>query len=512
MKSFCPYHDRSCSEIHEGQLAPADIFFAYPSQPPMRVETIRGAIDRFRDAEGFDSAIDWSDLAIEGRVIFCAICEAIRSSSCVVADISGLNFNVLFEFGFAVGCGKPVWPLIEDREQELRTYSAFRSLSTIGYSSYRNSKHIVQKLHKKKPWKRKRPLPPPTALNGKPSGQASSVLYLKSPNDDEPSLRITEALIGSRIDLIIDDPNEISFRPVTWHLDKLETSFAVVIDLGSPLDIADPQFHAKCALIAGITVASGRQLLLCGNNWDSAPVDYANILQVYQTAGQAASIATNFANQLETASAEFDRHEMTALTPSFGPDRPLLSRIRVGEYIAEDELPDLGNYFVESPQSRSLTDGGFKVIVGRKGSGKSALAHVTHDRLQEHAKTAVRVITPKGYELKQVLEVVKKTGLPMGGPVVAALWRYAIGTEALTAIWGSMKDRPLDASWSTQEVRIRESLSGFAGVPDYSFASRIGLLAQQQLSALDPEDVVPEGRLLGHLQATKVRELPRFSM
>ena len=273
MKAFCPYHDQPCSKIHEGELAPADIFFAYPSQPSTRVETIRGAIDKFRDSQGFDSAIDWSDLAIEGRVIFCAICEAIRSSSCVVADISGLNFNVLFEFGFAIGCGKPVWPLIENREQEIRIYSAFSSLSTIGYSRYGNSKNIVQKLHKKKPWNRTYSLPPPTALRGKPTNQATSVLYLKSPNDDEPSLRITEALTGSRIDLIIDDPSEISFRPVTWHLSKLETSFAVVIDLGSPLDTTDPQFHAKCALIAGIAVASGRQLLLCGHEWNTAPVD-----------------------------------------------------------------------------------------------------------------------------------------------------------------------------------------------------------------------------------------------
>ena len=152
-------------------------------------------------------------------------------------------------------------------------------------------------------------------------------------------------------------------------------------------------------------------------------------------------------------------------------------------------------------------DGGFKVVVGRKGSGKSALAHVTYDRLQEHAKTAVRVITPKGYELKQVLEVVKKTGLPMGGPVVAALWRYAIGTEALAAIWERLEGRAFDASWSVQETKIKDALGSFNGVPEFSFASRIALLAKEQLSELSPEDVAPEGRLLGQLQKTELRKL-----
>ena len=177
MEANCPHHHQPCSAIHEGQLAPADIFFAYPSQPRTRVETIQGAILKFRDSNGFASAIDWSELAIEGRVIFCAICEAIRNSSCVVADISGLNFNVLFEFGFAVGCGKPVWPLIEDEGREIRMYSAFQSLSTIGHSRYRNSKNIAQKLHKKKPWNRKPSLPSPKMLQGRPTGHATNVLY-----------------------------------------------------------------------------------------------------------------------------------------------------------------------------------------------------------------------------------------------------------------------------------------------------------------------------------------------
>ena len=507
MEAACPYHQQPCSMIHEGQFAHADIFVAYPSQPDTRVEVLQGAISKFRDSYGVDSAIDWSELSIEGSVVFCAICEAIRNSTCVVADISGLNFNVLFEFGFAVGCGKPVWPLIEDQDREIRMYSAFQSLSTIGHSRYRNSNNIVRKLHKKRPWTRKPALSPPTLLNGRPLGHATSVLYLKSPNDDEPSLRITEALTRPRIDLVTDDPSEISFRPITWHLSKLETSYAVIIDLGSGPDMTDREYHAKCALIAGIAVASGRQLLLCGYEWDTAPVDYATLLQPYRTASQAASIADKFANRLETASAEFESHESTALTSLPVRNLPLPSRISVGEYIAEDELPHLGSYFVESQQSRSLFRGGFKVVVGRKGTGKSALAHITHDKLREQDNTAVRVITPKGYELKQVLEIVRRTKLPMGGAIVGALWRYAIGTEALAALWERLESRTLDASWSPQETRIRDKIQNYDGLTDYSFASRIALIAQRQLAALDPHDVAPEGQILGRLQSTDLRQL-----
>ena len=507
MEVQCPYNQRPCGSVHTGEIAHADIFFAYPSQPDTRVETIQGAIERFRESNGVDSVIDWPELAIEGQVIFCAICEAIRNSSCVVADISGLNFNVLFEFGFAIGCGKPVWPLVQDQKQETRIYSAFRTLSTIGHSRYRNSKNIAQKLHKKKPWNRKPSLSRPTMLDGTPSGNATSVLYLKSPNDDEPSLRITEALTRPRVDLITDDPNEIAFQPITWYLTKLETSFAVVIDLGSSPDTTDREYHAKCALIAGIAVASGRQLLICGHEWNTAPLDYASLFQPYKTAGQASSIVTKFADQLETFSADFEVQESTALTPLPIRDLPLPSRISVGEYIAEDELPDLGSYFVETHQSRSLLDGGFKIIVGRKGTGKSALAHITHDKLQEQERTAVRVITPKGYELTQVLDIAKRSGLPMGGPVVGALWRYAIGTEALAGLWNQIEVRTVGAAQSSEEAQIRDAIDNYDGLLEKSFATRIALLAQQQLKELDPEDIILEGRLLGQLQGSELRQL-----
>ena len=507
MEAQCPYNQRPCGSVHTGEIAHADIFFAYPSQPDTRVETIQGAIERFRESNGVDSVIDWSELAIEGQVIFCAICEAIRNSSCVAADISGLNFNVLFEFGFAIGCGKPVWPLVQDQKQETRIYSAFRTLSTIGHSRYRNSKNIAQKLHKKKPWNRKPSLSRPTMLDGTPSGNATSVLYLKSPNDDEPSLRITEALTRPRIDLITDDPNEMAFQPITWYLTKLETSFAVVIDLGSSPDTTDREYHAKCALIAGIAVASGRQLLICGHEWNTAPLDYASLFQPYKTAGQASSIVTKFADQLETFSADFEIKESTALTPLPIRDLPLPSRISVGEYIAEDELPDLGSYFVETHQSRSLLDGGFKIIVGRKGTGKSALAHITHDKLEEQERTAVRVITPKGYELTQVLDIAKRSGLPMGGPVVGALWRYAIGTEALAGLWNQIEVRTVGAAQSSEEAQIRDAIDNYDGLLEKSFATRIALLAQQQLKELDPEDIILEGRLLGQLQGSELRQL-----
>ena len=50
-------------------------------------------------------------------------------------------------------------------------------------------------------------------------------------------------------------------------------------------------------------------------------------------------------------------------------------------------------------------------------------------------------------------------------------------------------------------------MQDYDGLIDFSFASRIALLAQRQLLALDPDDIVQEGRLLGKLQKTQLRQL-----
>ena len=142
--------------VHSGDVQPVDIFFVYASEPQRRVDAIRGAIERIQDGSEMGcKAADWTDLPVEGKVISCTICEAIRNARCVATDITDLNFNVLFELGFAIGAGRAIWPLVESSEdEENRLYRAFDILTTLGHSRYTNSKSIATKVLKKKPWLR----------------------------------------------------------------------------------------------------------------------------------------------------------------------------------------------------------------------------------------------------------------------------------------------------------------------------------------------------------------------
>ncbi len=504
---ICPYQQKPCASVHSGDIKPLDMFFAYPSEPQRRVDAIRGAIERIQDGSELSCKIaDWTDLSIEGKVIFCTICEAIRNARCVATDVTGLNFNVLFELGFAIGAGRAIWPLVESSEEN-RLYTAFDTLTTIGHSRYTNSKSIASKLSKKKPWIRGAHLPTPSLMATKPTRAARQILYLRGPSEDEASLRVEEMLENSGLSVIRDDPSEVAFQPISWYLARLETSFAVLIELGEQTGHRGLLHVAKCALVAGVSVACGRRLLMLGEDIDGGPVDYRDLLRSYKNAADAAAITKQWLAPLPGELQELEQIARADITSAPSQSVPLLKKIHVGDYVAENELSDLAAYFVETAEFEDALAGTFKVFVGRKGTGKSAVAHMVADRISENKRNLVRVIVPKGYELTQILKLVSEFDPSTRNRFVEGLWKYLLSTEALIAIWEDLKDKPFDASWSAAEVKVRDRVSAFPDAMSLSFAGRIIQALQTQRHSIDENGLVSESTILGRLQSGEIQNL-----
>ena len=508
-EATCPYQQKPCTSVHSGDVQPVDMFFAYASEPQRRVDAIRGAIERIQDGSEMGcKAADWTDLPVEGKVISCTICEAIRNARCVATDITDLNFNVLFELGFAIGAGRAIWPLVESSEdEENRLYRAFDTLTTLGHSRYTNSKSIATKVLKKKPWLRGAHLQTPSLMAGKPTRAARQILYLRSPSDDEASLRVEEMLDNSDLAIIRDDPLEVAFQPISWYLTRLESCFAVLIELGEQADRRQSLHIAKCALVAGVSVACGRRLLMLGNDIDGGPIDYRDLLRSYKNAAAAAAITKEWLAPLPGELRELEQIARADITSAPSQGVPLLKRIDLGDYVAENELSDLAAYFVETPEFEDALAGTFKVFVGRKGTGKSAVTHMVADRIRENKSNLVRVIVPKGYELTQIFRLVSEFDLSTRNRFVESLWKYLLSTEALIAIWEDLKDKPLGASWSVAEAKIRDLVSEYQDPMSLSFPGRIIQILQSQRQTINGNEQVSEAEILGRLQSGQMQNL-----
>ena len=123
-----------------------------------------------------------------------------------------------------------------------------KTITTIGYSQFSNSNSIFRKITKKRPWERTSQFDLPTSLGDTPSREAMGVLYIKSAQNNEPSLRISEALSPLPFELIVDDPNEVPFSSFGLVFTiQIGKSYAVLVHLGNQR-MLDAQLHwAKCA-------------------------------------------------------------------------------------------------------------------------------------------------------------------------------------------------------------------------------------------------------------------------
>jgi nucleoside 2-deoxyribosyltransferase len=87
-------------------------FFAYPSQPAALPETVRAAVEQINGSKQ-TYVRTWEEAKISGKPIIHEICKAIEEVDLLIADLTGLNANVLFEVGYAIAKNKRTWSILD---------------------------------------------------------------------------------------------------------------------------------------------------------------------------------------------------------------------------------------------------------------------------------------------------------------------------------------------------------------------------------------------------------------
>jgi len=142
--AFCEYANGKCDQSFE-LARRSDVLFLYPNEPALIAIVIEEAAKLLRAtshcALGVPRQwITWKDLGVAGQIIFCEICRAMRFTSLVVPDVTTLNFNLMFEIGYALGLGIPVLP-IRDTTYVLddKVFGQIGLIDTIGYLNFQDS-------------------------------------------------------------------------------------------------------------------------------------------------------------------------------------------------------------------------------------------------------------------------------------------------------------------------------------------------------------------------------------
>ena len=445
-------------------------FVAYPSVPPDRAETIESAISTIASTDVV-TIKGWKTLFPGGRPIIGRIFEEIRACHCFIADLTGLNPNVLFELGYAVAHRKRVWLLLDTAIDKAKLdFDRFQLFTTLGYHGSSNSDSIVKAFFQDQPFADGTNLFE-DLLDKTQLGMRPTLLYVKAQIATEASNRLTRKVMAGEIALVTDDPAESANLPLSWYVNRTNASSAVVCHLLSS-DHAHWQFaNAKQAFVAGMAHGLGKPTLMLAHGPYASPLDYRDLLRVHDTASTAETLFDQwFAPLLEAvrkqeANSDYYKDQKAAKTT--------LERITLGEWIAENESKEVPEYFIPTAAYRDALRSNHSIFIGRKGTGKSATFYKLHDELSSDLRNHVCIIKPIAYELEGILQLLSQTlASADSGYLVESLWKFLISTELAKSLYTNINSKPLsygrtpgerdlaefveqNASWITPEFSVR---------------------------------------------------------
>jgi hypothetical protein len=413
--AFCQYADGACDQDFS-QLQTGVGLFLFGSKPAAISGAIEAAAKQLDGSAG-TTWRTWQGLGTAGQVIFCEICKAIRSATTVFTDVTTLNFNLLFELGVCLGLNVPVVPIRDPSYvEDAKAFKALGVLDTLGYVEFNNASDLstnAQNSFGKSALTR----PPKKTFRDSP------LYVLKGPIETEGAVQLMSTLKKSALHFRTFDPDEKPRASLHHHWKHVQGSFGVFAHLLSPNREGALAHNALCALVCGIAMAEQKAVLLLQEEGDEQPIDYRDLVQTYERPDQVQKIL-----ELPIA-AVFER--LQDLNSGYETPPPgLLDRIDLGDGAAENEIAGLKDYYVRTGQFSKAMQGHARLVVGRKGAGKTALFYTIRNAAQKGHQTLVLDLKPEGHQFTRLREaVLAELSQGQQEHTVEAFWTFLLLAE-----------------------------------------------------------------------------------
>lgn len=403
-------------------------FFAYPANPVLIGETIEAAMKKGTNSDIIVET--WRELDIPGRFISERVLSGIDKGVFFIADITRLNFNVTYEIGYAIGRSKRIIltrnSSIKEVTPKINEVGIF---DTLGYSTYQNSNElleIINNVNKRDP------------LNCCYEKNKKAPVYLNEAKfKTDWATTLISKVKKARLFYRSFDPNEQPRLSAYDAIKQVSQSFGVLIHL-LPSHIADHEVHnLRAAFIAGLAEGMNKVISIIQNGDDPVPLDYRDFVKTCYHPSELLEAVHDFAGKI-IESLQQDIKPITKGKETF------LESLDLGSSSAENELRDLGNYYLETDSFRRVTRGEARIVVGRKGSGKTAIFLQVRDKHRQDKDKVVLDLKPDGYKLLKFKDMVLKL-LEDGSfyHTIMVFWEYVLLLEICHKILVNDKDAHL---------------------------------------------------------------------
>lgn len=471
-------------------------FFAFPSEPTDRKKIIETAILLVNEHANMNQfkIISWTKMDKSSSRIISNILESIKISDILIADISGLNPNVLFELGFAFGMGKKVLLFTQgnstnEREKDI---SDIELISGLEIDSYENGEQLASKILSHMPEifiNREADIYKygyNPEINKKVSNRG---FFLKGITNHPIGLAAETSFKSIYSNYAIDDWKEDISQNLMFYIKELEKASGVVALFVDKVWDESRKVNARFSFICGMALAMDRNVLMIGLPGFKSPFDYKDILvspkdeeksrQAILDRFKANSesptvnqlLPNSISQQKDTSkdihySIQTDSVNISSLNSLTNNDNSILSKedkeiilidINIGNSIAENEEHELAEYFVKTGQYYSALSAKQAIIIGAKGSGKTASFYQIRDFLRNsNPKNLVCEIKPSDYKMERFLGSLKilDEGKGLIGHVLENVWKTIVYTSILDTIYKELEKRPIFIEYSSDEKKL----------------------------------------------------------
>lgn len=397
--------------IHKG-------FFAYPAVPKEIGDVIEAAAENFFCGGMQVCFSTWRALDIAGHFISEAVTDSIETADFLVADLTRLNFNVTYEIGFAIGRLKRVILVrnisITDAPPKIQDVGIF---DTLGYERYQNSTELRASIDK---LNELLPIEFAKQLNHK-----APVYIVEPPHKTDWVGRIVSRIKKAGYTYRTFDPNESPRLSAYEAITQVSQSYGVVVPLLGDVSAGADIHNMRAAFISGLAHGMNKPACIIQNGDTPVPIDYRDFTKVSYHINDVNEIIAEFASNVTKAFQSQEPQKRCDVLP-------FLKQLDLGATSAENEMRDLAKYYLETEQYLQSLRGEAHLVVGRKGSGKSAIFLQIRDRERDidRSKNIVVDLKPDGFKLvkfkEQILSFLQEGTYQH---TVTAFWEYVLLLE-----------------------------------------------------------------------------------
>jgi hypothetical protein len=332
---------------------------------------------------------------------------------------------------------------------------------TLGYFTYTHAGEIADHL------KRITDVAPLSVTQFAPT-KTSPVYILLPKIKTDFEIRILARIKKARLQFRSFDPEEQGRLSAREAIQSVASAWGVIVPLVASIRNDALVHNLRAAFVAGLASGLQKQLLLFQDGDGPVPLDYRDLVTWIGTYSQLDGPIGEFASEITDLLQSGTR-------PNVARSRNFLSSLNLGASAAENEMRELGEYYLQTDEYHRALRGEAQIIAGRKGSGKTALFVQLRDTLRRNKQTIVLDLKPEGFQLLKFKDVIlDRLHLGTKDHTITAFWEYLLLLETCYKILEKDRDAHIRNHHLYEPYReLAREYQGDDFVTEGDFAERI---------------------------------------